>query len=216
MDQNTTGSGAGAEGGGRLDRPLGRGLEDISHLFQSARSAEAAANHHPPGSPPQGATSPRGSRAGAVLLGSKTSLTRDQLALLLKEYHGALEDGLTSIDSEIACPPLGEIDLLGLSRSHQLTVIDFDTNADERLLIRGIGHVDWVARNMPIIRRLYSGHAINYSLPPALMLVAPQFSPMLRSAARQVAHPTIKLVRYYALESSGGIGIFFGCIEGEW
>ena len=216
MDQNTTGFGAGSEGGGRLDRPLGRGLEDISHLFQSGRNSETAANHHPPGSSPQRATAPQGSRAVAVLLGSKTSLTRDQLASRLKEYHGALEDGLTSIDSEIACPPCGEIDLLGLSRSNQLTVIDFDTNADERLLIRGIGHVDWVARNMPIIRRLYPGHAINYSLPAALMLVAPQFSPMLRSAARQVTHPTIKLVRYYALESSDGIGILFERIEREW
>lgn len=175
-----------------------------------------AASHHPSGSPPLRATFQRGPRAGTVLLGSKTPLTRDRLAALLKEFHGALEDGLVSIDSEIACPPCGEIDLLGLTRSSQLMVIDFDTNADERLLIRGMGHVDWVARNIPILRRLYPGHSINYSLPPALMLVAPQFSPMLRSAARQIAHPTIKLVRYYALESAGEIGIFFGRVEGEW
>ena len=212
MDQSMTG-GTGAEGGGRLDRPLGRGLEDISHLFQSGRRGEAMANEHPSsGSPHHVATS---SPAGAVLLGRRMSLTRDQFAPLLKEFHGALEEGLTSIDSEIACPPCGQIDLLGLSRSNQLTIIAFNTNADEWLLIRGLGHVDWVTRNMPIIRRLYPSHTIDYSLPPALMLVAPQFSPALRSVARQVRCPTIKWIRYCALESSVGLGIFFERIEGE-
>jgi len=96
-----------------------------------------------------------------------------------------------------------------------LIIIDFNTNADDGLLVRGIGHLDWIARHMPIIRRLYPSHTINYSLPPALMLVAPQFSPALRSVARQVLCPTIKWVRYHALESSGGIGIFFERIEGD-
>ena len=206
--------GTDAEGGGRLDRPLGRGLEDISHLFQSGRRSEAIANEHRSGgSPYHVATS---SSPGAVLLGRRMSLTRDQFAPLLKQFHGALEEGLTSIDSEIACPPpYGQIDLLGLSRSNQLTIIAFNTNADEWLLIRGLGHVDWVTRNMPIIRRLYPSHTIDYSLPPALMLVAPQFSPALRSVARQVRCPTIKWIRYCALESSVGLGIFFERIEGE-
>ena len=215
MDQNQTGIGTSGEGSGRVDRPLGRGLEDISHLFLSARSGGAAANEDPSGSSPQCTTSPRGSGLGAVLLGPRASLTRDQLFPLLKQFHRALEEGLTFIDSEIACPPCGTIDLLGLSRSNQLTIIDFDMNANDGLLIRGIGHVDWVTRNMPIIRRLYPGQTINDNLPPALMLVAPQFSPGLRGVARQVARPSIKWVRYYALESSVGLGIFFERLEGD-
>ena len=205
-------SATGAEGGGRLDKPLGRGLEEISHLFQSGRRSEAMVNEHQSAGLPQTATL---SPAKAVLLGGRISVTRDQFAPLLKQFHSALEEGLTAIDSEIACPTCGQIDLLGLSRSNQLTIIDFNTNADDGLLIRGIGHLDWIARNLPIIRHLYPSHTINYSLPPALMLVAPQFSPALRSVARQVLRPTIKWVRYHALESSGGIGIFFERIEGE-
>ena len=208
MDERT-----GAEGGGGLDRPLGRGLEDISHLFQSGRRSEAIVNEHQSGGSPQLAATL--SPAKAVLLGGRISVTRDQFVPWLKQFHSALEEGLTAIDSEIACPSSGQIDLLGLSRSNQLTIIDFNTNADDGLLVRGIGHLDWIARNMPIIRRLYPSHRINYSLPPALMLVAPQFSPTLRSAARQVLRPTIKWVRYHALESSDGIGIFFERIEGE-
>jgi len=92
--------GTSPEGGGRLDKPLGRGLEDISHLFQLGRRGEATANEHPSGGSTHhpAASSP----AGAVLLGRQLSLTRDQFAPLLKEFHGALEEGLTSIDSEIA------------------------------------------------------------------------------------------------------------------
>ena len=205
-------SGAGTESGGRLDRPLGRGLEDISHLFQSGTRSEATANEHLSGGSQHAATF---SPAEAVLLGGRMSLSRAQFAPLLKRFHGRLEEGLTLIDSEVACPSCGQIDLLGLSRSSQLTIVDFNTNADEGLLVRGIGHVDWVTRNMPIIRRLYPSHTINYNLPPALVLVAPQFSPVLRSVARQVLCPTIKWVRYCALESSVGLGIFFERIEGE-
>jgi len=206
--------GTDAEGGGRLDRPLGRGLEDISHLFQSGRRSEAIANEpRSGGSPHDVATS---SSPGAVLLGRRMSLTRDQFAPLLKQFHGALEEGLTSIDSEIACPPpYGQIDLLGLSRSNQLTIIDFNTNADDGLLVRGIGQVDWVTRNLPIIRRLYPSHTINYSLPPALLLVAPRFSAALRSVARQVLCPTIKWIRYCALESPVGLAISFERVEGD-
>lgn len=215
MDQNKTGFGTGADDGGRQDRPLGRGLGDISHLFRSAASGEAAANGPPGSIAPQRATRPRGSRTDDARLGARTLLSRDELATLLKEFAGALEEGLTSIDSALPCPPCGEIDLLGLSRAQQLTIIDFDTTGGEGLLLRGLGHEDWVARNLPIIRRLYPGRAIDYSLPPALMLVAPQFSPLLKSAARQVTRPTIKWVRYYALESSAGLGISFERLEND-
>src|SRR5215470_1117321 len=115
-------SGTGAEGGGRPDRPLGRGLEEISHLFRSVKHREATANEYPScGLPQEAATC---SPAGVVLLERRMSLTREQFTPLLKEFHGVLEEGLTSIDSAIVCPPFGQIDLLGLSRSNQLTIID--------------------------------------------------------------------------------------------
>jgi len=211
LDQNTTG----ADDGSRQDRPLGRGLEDISHLFRSGGSGEAAGNGPLRNMALPRTTPSRGSRTNAVLLGARTALTRDQLADLLREFVSALDHGLTLIDSAVPCPPCGEIDMLGLSRAQQLTVIDFDTTGGEGLLLRGLGHHDWVARNLPIIGRLYPGRAIDFNLPPALMLVAPQFSPLLRSAARQVTRPVIKWVRYCALESAAGLGILFERLESD-
>ena len=182
-------SATGAEGGSHLDKPLGRGLEEISHLFRAGIRSEATANEHPPGgSPPHAATS---SPAGVVLLERRMPLTREQFTPLLKEFHGALEEGLTAIDSEIACPSCGHIDLLGLSRSNQLTIIDFSTNADDGLLIRGIGHLDWIARNLPIIRRLYANHTIDYSLPPGTVgAVAGRFAMFGSSGCRPLLRGT--------------------------
>jgi hypothetical protein len=102
-----------------------------------------------------------------------------------------------------------------LSPAHQLTIIDFDTTGGEALLLRGLGHHDWVTRNLPILRRLYPEPPIDYSLPPALMLVAPQFSAPLKRAARQITRPTIKWVTYHAHESSAGLGVFFERLEGD-
>jgi hypothetical protein len=214
LDQNRTGFGSGADDGDRQDKPLGRGLGDISHLFRSAGSREAAGNGPLRNISLQRTTPPRGSRTEAVLLGARTAVTRDQLATLLRDFTGALDDGLALLDSALPCPPCGEIDLLGVSRAQQLTIIDFDTTGGEGLLLRGLGHHDWVARNLPIVQRLYPGRA-DFTLPPALMLVAPQFSPLLRGAARQVTRPVIKWVRYCALESPTGLGVFFERLDGD-
>jgi hypothetical protein len=193
---------------------LGRGLGDISHLFRSGSSPEAAGNGPLRNIALQRTTPPRGPRPDAILLGARTAVTRDQLATLLWDFTGALDDGLALLDSALPCPPCGEIDLLGVSRAQQLTIIDFDTAGGEGLLVRGLGHHDWVALNLPILRRLYPGRAIDFTLPPALMLIAPQFSPLLRGAARQVTRPVIKWVRYYALESPTGLGVFFERLDG--
>ena len=43
MDENKTDGSPGADGPRRSDKPLGRGLEDVSHLFLSQKAGEAAA-----------------------------------------------------------------------------------------------------------------------------------------------------------------------------
>jgi hypothetical protein len=190
-------------------------LGDVSRLFRPAASGEATTAGASRGTTPPGATPARAPRTNGARLATRTLLSRDELAALLKEFVGALEEGLTAIDSALPCPPCGEIDLLGLSPAHQLTIIDFDTTGGEALLLRGLGHHDWVTRSLPILRRLYSERPIDYSLPPALMLVAPQFSPPLKCAARQVTRPIIKWVRYCAHESSAGLEILFERLQGS-
>ncbi|MGH7630107.1 MAG: hypothetical protein ACREOF_12150 [Gemmatimonadales bacterium] len=133
----------------------------------------------------------------------------------MSEFVAALEDGLREIDAGLACAPCGEIDLLALDRANQLTIIDFDTTSSDELLIRGLGHVDWVVRNVPNVRRMYRGQAINFSLQPRLVLLAPQFSPTVRCAARPITQLQIDWVRYHFVETPGRAGIFFERLSAE-
>jgi len=265
MDQPKTGVWTSARISGRTDKPLGRGLEDVSHLFLTRRTdeiggsdpasdpspdrahpldrgpapttrvasgdgcSEPALPTSPVGSPhqvfsqsgaPYSAAAPRRSalpesQSRTVLLQPCTSPAKDVLGVMLRGLEGALEEGLRGIDASIPCPPCGEIDFLALDRTRQLAIIDFDTTPNDGLLLRGIGHFDWVMRNMPNVRRMYSGRAINFLAQPRLFLLAPQFSPLLRTVAPRIARPHINWVRYHLVSSSGGTGILFEYIVSE-
>ena len=208
MDQNDTGGSAGAGG-----RPLGRGLEDVSHLFLSRKTGEASTSNRAAVSSSE--SSPAPGAGGAVAVLRPAPITRDRFAAILMDLDSGLEDGLRAIDANIPCHPCGEIDLLAVDRTSQLTIIDFETTVNDGLLLRGIGHFDWVARNIPIVQRMYQAHAVNFSLPPRLFLLAPQFSPLLRRVVRQVIRPQIHWVRYHTLDASGGPGILFEPVVGE-
>jgi len=199
MDQNDGGGSTGEPG-----RPLGRGLADVSHLFLSRRTGEASASDR--------AVAGRGA-IGSML--RPAPVTREGVAAILPDLAGGLEDGLRVIDAHLPCQPCGEIDLLAMDRTGQLTIIDFETTVGDGLLLRGIGHFDWVARNLPIVQRLYQAHAVNFSLPTRLFLLAPQFSPSLRRVIRHIIRPQIHWVRYHPVEASGGPTLLFEPVVGE-
>jgi hypothetical protein len=209
MDENEPGGSAGVR-----DRRLGRGLEDVSHLFLTNKTGGASSRDRAAVNTPE-RSSPLPEARGDVVLLRPASFTRDEVALILMDADGAPEDGLKAIDAKIACPPCGEIDLLAVDRANQLAIIDFETASNDGLLLRGVGHFDWVVRNLANVQRMYREHAINFSPPPRLFLLAPQFSPVLRSVARQLRHPKIHWVRYHTVSTSGGSGILFEPVVGE-
>ena len=212
MDQSDPGGGA--AGVGRSDRPLGRGLEDVSHVFLSQKADEGGTD---PGSGWRAMRPfPRQESApSTLLLQPAAQVTREQIAEVLKEFAGALEEGLRVIDAEISCPPCGEIDLLAIDRAGQLTILDFETAASDELLIRGLSHFDWALRNLLNVRRMFRGQAINFSLEPRLFLLAPQFSSRVSCVARQIPRPRIEWVRYHFVETPGRPGIFFERLAAE-
>lgn len=208
MDQHDTGGSAAEHGG-----PLGRGLADVSHLFLSRRTSETSTGDRAAAPSAESVPAPGARGAGAVV--RPASVTRERLAALLMDLAPGLEDGLRAIDAKIPCHPCGEIDVLAVDRTSQLTIIDFETTVNDGLLLRGIGHFDWVARNMPIVQRMYQAQAVDFSLPTRLFLLAPQFSPLLRRVVRQVIFPRIHWVRYHALDASGRPGILFEPVVGD-
>jgi hypothetical protein len=149
-------------------------------------------------------------KAGAVTpLQRVETVTRVQLAAILHDRNAGLEEGLNILDDSVPCPPCGEIDLLALDRANQLTVVDADIVPNDELLLRGVSHVDWVVRNLPTVRRMYSGRAINFSAIPRLLLLAPEFSERSARVAQSISHTHIELVRYHVVHLPAGFGILF-------
>jgi hypothetical protein len=195
---------------GHAERPLGRGLKDVSHLFLSQRVDGGPGDTAPdPGWRVERPSPRQESAPGAFLLRPAAQATREQIAAVLREFEGALEEGLRAIDAELPCAPHGEIDLLAIDRASQLTIVDFETMPSDDILIRGLGHLDWVVQNLPNVRRMYRGHSINFSRQPRLFLVAPGFSSRVRRVGRQIGSPRIDWVRYHFVETPGRPGVFF-------
>jgi hypothetical protein len=192
----------------RNDKPLGRGLEDISRLFLSRKMNETTSEplgaHLSDRAPAQSASLVR-----TVLLQSCKSVSREALAGLLGELYGSLEEGLRLIGACVPCHPYGEIDLLALDRANQFTIIDFDTASNNGLLLRGMSHFDWVVNNVVNLRRMYASETISTSVQPRLFLLAPEFSSMLTNAGRHIASPRIEWVRYHVVSASGALGMLF-------
>ena len=212
IDQGRDGGSGGVQGPGRPYKPLGRGLEDVSHLFLSHKTDRP--NDRPTVHSNDHSLPPPPSRAGVTLLRPAT-VTKDWLTIVLTEFGDAVEDGLRTIDANVPCHPCGEIDLLAVDRTNHLTIIDFDTTANDGLLLRGMGHFDWIVRNMPNVQRMYRDQTINTSLQPRLFLLAPQFSPLARCASRQITRPPIHWVRFLTVEASSGPGIMFEPVESD-
>ena len=192
----------------RSERPLGRGLEDVSHLFLSRQGEErerasgVARTVVGPDARPE-------VRSGAPVLRAGEPITREKLSVTLRECQGALETNLRTIDACIPCRPGREIDLLAVDTANRLVVIDVEIASSDDLLLRGVADVDWLVRHLPLLQHIYSAWAIDFSRQPRLVFVAPSFSSLLINAIRSLAAPDIACFRYRSVKISTGTGIFF-------
>ena len=148
-------------------------------------------------------------RSGTLLLRPASDLTREQVVASIQAAPNAVEARLRAIDTGVAGGPGGPIDVLALDDGGRLVVIDADLSATGSLLVRGLDHTDWIARNLAVLFRTYRNQPIDFSAPPRLVLVAHDFSRALRNAIRQIAVPEVSCVRCHGLDVSGWTGIFF-------
>jgi hypothetical protein len=193
----------------RTERHLARSLEDVSYLFLSEGAAEAASSDEPRVNSPGQAPSQPGERPLFIMADRSPALQREPLISLLNSNTGVLEEGLKAIDVNVPLDMGGSIDLVAVDQSSKLVVIDLDISAGDELLLRGICHFDWFARNVPLLRRMYRGRVIDFSAQPRVFLIAPQFSPMLRCAAQRIACPRISCYLCQIVGASNGAGSLF-------
>jgi hypothetical protein len=200
-----------AEDAEQSEKPLGRGLEQISHLFLSHRTSaprlgDISTVRLPEPAP---ASEPASPASRTTLLQPSASVSKDRLVAVLKDNPGALEEGLRVIDIFVACHPHSDINLLALNRANQLAAIDIETSLNDTLVLRGLAHLEWLKHNLPNIRRMYPQQSIVLSSQPRLFLVAPRFSTLALNAARGLTQLQIQCVRYHAFDIAGGLGISF-------
>jgi hypothetical protein len=189
------------------------GLEQISHLFLSRRATCGQVSNRLAVCRKQQPCRPSPAPTRSLAVQSNTSVAKTRLAAMLREVQGSLEDGLRVLDVSVPCHPYGEIDLLAVDHTNQLTVIDFETDLSDGLLLRGIAHIDWIVHNVPNVRRMYPGHAINVPARPRLFLLAPKFSSLMLSVARHLSQLQIEWIRYHVLEMGDATGMFFGAMS---
>ncbi len=200
------------EGPERTEKRLARGLEDVSHLFLSQAPAPAprpTARNAAQGEAVADARPRPADRVTATSSPALADITQAQIVSLLHSSAGVLEEGLRAIDANIPWETGTTIDLVAVDRRNQLAVIDVDAAGNDALLLRGICHVDWFARNGPIVRRMYTGHAIDFTAEPRLFLVGPRLSPALRRAVERITCLRITCVTYHLVTLPNGTGIFF-------
>ena len=191
------------------EKRLARGLEDVSHLFLSQSPDRPAEKAEPPDTvPAQTPPEPAPPRA-PFLLHASPPVNRELILAFLNRSAAVLEEGLRAIDANIPCDPFGSIDLVALDSQDQLCIINAEVVQKDESLLQGMAHIDWIVRNTPIVRRMYQGHAINFSAQPKLFLVAPGFSPLLKCVAQRSTSPKVCCFAFRTIAMPGGIGILF-------
>ncbi len=197
------------------EKPLPRGLEHVSHLFLSQTQRGRASEESCRNGTGEQAHPATGDQPLAVALRPCRFLPRDQLVSLVRKQAAVLEEGMKAIDANITCDNAGNIEVLALDRASTLVIVDLDDHPNDELLLRGIGHLDWVVRNISNMVRMYRGQVIDFSLQPRLFLAAPEFSPLFQNATRHFTSLRIDCLRYHSVAVSGGTGIFFEHVFGN-
>lgn len=191
-------------------KPLGRGLEDVSHLFLSNRRVDTGGEAATSRGPERHDLPNTAGRPAMVLLRSlPSSPTLAQIVGVLSGCDDALGERLRVIATGLPCDRAGEIDVLAADAANRLVIIEVETESGDSLLLRGILHFAWLTRNLVTLRRLYEGAAVDFSQPPRVVLVARRFPPLFDESVRRLAGPEIHCVRYHALDLALGAGIFF-------
>ena len=190
------------------EKRLAGGMEDVVHLFLTQPPGNAtispAAGEVPAGREPAVPSPPI-----VTVACPAAALAKEEIIQLLNANTAALESGLAAIDRAVPSDPYRTIDLLAVDSLNQLVVIAIEAAPDNSMLLRAISQYDWIVSHVPILRKLYQGRVIDFSSPPRVFLVAPEFSPQLTCAAHRILSPRIGCYRYRALAVPSGTAVFF-------
>ena len=185
-----------------------KGMEDVARLFLTQPPGEATISPDA-GEVPSGREHVVPSQPIVTVACPAAALGKEEIIQLLDANTAALESGLRAIDRTVPCDPSRTIDLLAVDSLSQLVVIALEAAPDDGMLLRAVSQYDWIVGHVPILRKLYRGQVINFSSPPRIFLVAPEFSRQLACAAHRIQSPRIGCYRYRAIAVPSGTAVLF-------
>ena len=188
-------------------RPAG-GVEDVVHLFLTQPPGDETISPAA-GKVPSGRDSSVPSHPAVTVACPAAALGKEEVVQLLNADTAALESGLRAIDRGVPCDSSRTIDLLAVDTLRQLVVIAVEASPDDCMLLRAVSQYDWIVGHVPILRKLYQWQVIDFSAPPRIILVAPEFSRQLTCVAHRIQSPRIGCYRYRAIAVPSGTAVLF-------
>ncbi len=126
----------------------------------------------------------------------KSDIDKDKLRLIIKKNPQALFEGLSFIDFQLGTEEDGIIEFLGVDKNRRLTVINFDAEVNNDLLISSLSQIQWLKKNKRLIERLFFSENIDHNIDLQIFLIAPGFSVKLKEALKQIGSVDIRLIEF--------------------
>ena len=119
---------------------------------------------------------------------------RDELGLKIVEYN--LGNSFT-----------GSIDILATDGKHLILITVSSTQIEEALL-RSLTGLWWFSANKTFLARVFSKAELDLTLPPQIMILAPNFPPESKAIMEQALTVPVRLFRYMAFGSETNPELF--------
>lgn len=113
-------------------------------------------------------------------------VSETQLEDLVRQAPELIEEGMRFVDHQVSTER-GPLDILMVDSGGALVVAELKVVPDDGMLMQGLDYYDYVARNLDGFARAYSGKGINPCQEPRLLLIAPEFSPILLNRVKWLA-----------------------------
>lgn len=124
----------------------------------------------------------------------REDLTEKDLEDKIIKHSNLIEDGLQYLEHQRHTSS-GRLDILFVDSNGTITVAELKVVDDPHMLFQALDYFDFVAEKIEGFSRIYKKHNINVEKYPRLMLIAPNFSPILINRCRWL-NPDIQISLY--------------------
>lgn len=117
-----------------------------------------------------------------------------------------IEKGLVIVDHQVPAGA-GKMDILAIDSGNVIAIIELKVNEDDGMFMQALEYYDWVSQNLDRLAERYQEKnpklKIDSEEAPRVILIAPTFSPSLKTCCKYVSL-TVDLFEYTYLKSKSG------------